>query len=91
MVSYVSSHFGAVSPRRRALLLCWKEWVVPPPDVNPPPFHADIPLEPEAKVATLALEGTLIQEPGIVTTGDPWLPHPFGHVRGPGFPPKCLA
>ena len=50
-----------------------------------------IPLDSGTASEGLNVSGTLTQEPGIVTTGDPWLPHPFGHVKGPGVPPKCLV
>ena len=50
-----------------------------------------IPLDSGAISEAQCISGVLTQEPGIVTTGDPWLPHPFGHVRGPGVPPKCLV
>ena len=50
-----------------------------------------IPLDSGTASEGLGISGILMQEPGIVTTGDPWLPHPFGHVKGPGVPPKCLV
>ena len=49
------------------------------------------PLDSGTASEGLSVSGILTQEPGIVTTGDPWLPHPFGHVKGPGVPPKCLV
>ena len=83
-VSYVSSHWGTVTARRRTLLLGRKEGVSLPPSgmenyrVHPPPSMQLIPLEPETETKSVALEGRLTQEPRIVTTGDAWLPHPFG-------------
>ena len=50
-----------------------------------------IPLDSGSGSEAHRIPGVLTQEPGIVTTGDPWLPQPFGHVKGPGVPPKCLV
>ena len=50
-----------------------------------------IPLDSGTTSEAHCVPGVLTQEPGIVTTGDLWLPHPFGHVKGPGVPPKCLV
>ena len=50
-----------------------------------------IPLDSGTTSEAQCIPGVLTQEPGIVTTGDPWLPHLFGHVKGPGVPPKCLV
>ena len=75
------------------MLLGWRSGVSPPPEglenfrVYPPPAMQMIPLELDAE----ALEGRLTQDPRIVTTGDAWLPHPFGHVKGKGFGQKCLV
>ena len=93
---YVSSHLGAITARRRSLSFCWRDASPPPIHLdrylaNPPPSMQMIPLDGGAVAEDLCVEGTLTQEPGIVTTGDPWLPHPFGHIRGPGVPPKCLV
>ena len=41
-----------------------------------------LPLDPKSPAARV--EGTLVQEPTLVTTGDRWLPHPYGHVRHRG-------
>ena len=50
-----------------------------------------IPLDSGSISEAHRISGVLTQEPGIVIIGDLWLPHPFGHVRGPGVPPKCLV
>ena len=50
-----------------------------------------IPLDSGTASEVSSISGVLTQEPGIVTTGDPWLPHPFGHIKAPGVPPKCLV
>ena len=93
---YISSHLGAITARRRTLVLCWKDVSPPPANVgqvraNPPPSMQMIPLDSGTPSELQCISGVLTQEPGIVTTGDPWLPHPFGHVKGPGVPPKCLV
>ena len=93
---YISSHLGAITARRRTACFCWKGTPPPPKELgqfraNPPPSMQMIPLDSGTASEGLGISGTLIQEPGIVTTGDPWLPHPFGHVKGPGVPPKCLV
>ncbi|CAE7264558.1 unnamed protein product, partial [Symbiodinium microadriaticum] len=59
---YISSHLGAVTARRRALVFGWKDTTPPPTQLdryraNPPPSMQMIPLD------------------GIITTGDPWLRH----------------
>ena len=93
---YISSHLGAITARRRTVVFCWKD-VSPPPTnlgqfrANPPPSMQMIPLDSGTTSEVQCIPGVLTQEPGIVTTGDPWLPHPFGHVKGPGVPPKCLV
>ena len=60
--------------------------VQPPPQVsagrakgNSSPLAAMLPLDPKAPAAPVS--GTLVQEPTLVTTGDKWLPHPYGHIR----------
>ena len=78
------------------MALCWKDVSPPPANVgkvraNPPPSMQTIPLDSGTPSELHCMSGVLTQEPGIVTTGDPWLPHPFGHVKGPGVPPKCLV
>ena len=93
---YISSHLGAITARRRTVCFCWKGTLPPPKDLghfraNPPPSMQMIPLDSGTASEALSISGVLTQEPGIVTTGDPWLPHPFGHVKGPGVPPKCLV
>ena len=93
---YISSHLGAITARRRTVLFCWRDVPPPPPDLgqfraNPPPSMQMIPLDSGTTSEVQCIPGVLTQEPGIVTTGDLWLPHPFGHVKGPGVPPKCLV
>ena len=93
---YVSSHLGAITARRRTVFFCWKDVHPPPLDLgqfraNPPPSMQMIPLDSGTTSEKQEIPGVLTQEPGIITTGDLWLPHPFGHVRGPGVPPKCLV
>ena len=93
---YVSSHLGAIAARRRTVFFCWKDVHPPPLDLgqfraNPPPSMQMIPLDSGTTSEKQEVPGVLTQEPGIITTGDLWLPHPFGHVRGPGVPPKCLV
>ena len=96
MCHYVSSHLGAVTARRWVLVFCWRGTSPPPTQLeryraNPPPSMQMIPLDSGDAGEDLRIEGTLTQEPGIVTTGDPWLPHRFGHLKSPGVPPKCLV
>ena len=78
------------------MFFCWKDVHPPPLDLgqfraNPPPSMQMIPLDSGTTSEKQEIPGVLTQEPGIITTGDLWLPHPFGHVRGPGVPPKCLV
>ena len=93
---YISSHLGAITARRRTVCFGWKGTFPPPKDLgqfraNPPPSMQMIPLDSGTASEVSSISGVLTQEPGIVTTGDPWLPHPFGHIKGPGVPPKCLV
>ena len=93
---YISSHLGAITARRRTVCFGWKGTSPPPKDLgqfraNPPPSMQMIPLDSGTASEVSSISGVLTQEPGIVTTGDPWLPHPFGHIKGPGVPPKCLV
>ena len=50
--------------------------------VTPHPSLAMLPLDLKSPAARV--EGTLVQEPTLVTTGDRWLPHPYGHFRHRG-------
>ena len=50
--------------------------------MTPHPSLAMLPLDPRSPAARV--EGTLVQEPTLVITGDRWLPHPYGHVRHRG-------
>ncbi|CAE7220056.1 LCP2 [Symbiodinium sp. CCMP2456] len=94
---YLSSHLGALSARRRQVIWCWREGEPEPPGslenlkVTPPPALQLLPLGTGAAEAAVILPGTFVQEPNIVTTGDPRLPHACGHLKGKGLPPKCIV
>ena len=83
-LEYITSHLGSLSARKRKLAI----WGAPPEfaleglKVTPHPSLAMLPLDPKSPAARV--EGTLVQEPTLVTTGDRWLPHPYGHVRHRG-------
>ena len=83
-LEYITSHLGSLSARKRNLAI----WGAPPEfaleglKVTPHPSLSMLPLDPKSPAARV--EGTLVQEPTLVTTGDRWLPHPYGHVRHRG-------
>ena len=72
---YLSTHLEPISARRRRVVWCWKEGEDPP---STDMLMQMIPLSPTASSSCEV--GTYTQEPGMVTTGDSWLPHPGGHI-----------
>ena len=78
-LDYVTSHLGSFSARRRNLSL---RGFGAPLELDgarsvPPPALSVLPLD--ANASPSSERGTLTQEPTLVTTGDKWLPRPFGH------------
>ena len=83
--SYRTSDLGAPTARRRQCVCGFIG--LPCPQLEPfgryqvqdPPALRQLPLEVDPR-RSLFVQGKVTVEPTIMTAGDPWLPHPAGHV-----------
>ena len=87
--TYRTSDLGVPAARRRQCLCGFTEHQSLQLEpfggyqVQDPPALRQLPLEVEP-AENLYLKGQVTVEPTIMTTGDPWLPHPAGHICSEG-------
>ena len=87
--TYRTSDLGVPAARRRQCLCGFTEHQglqIEPfgrYQVQDPPALKQLPREVEP-AESLFVKGQVIVEPTIMTTGDPWLPHPAGHIHTGG-------